>query len=91
MKLFNPDTRTRSAEHRRIYAVHEVAYTINDLGAALLFIIGSVLFFNEATTYTGTWLFLIGSIMFGLRPLIKLMREFRYLRMGDYEDIAKGK
>lgn len=87
MKLFHPDNRTRSEEHKRIYAIHELAYTINDVGAAALFVVGSILFFNEATTYAGTWLFLIGSVMFGLRPMIKLVREVRYLRMGDYGDM----
>lgn len=89
MRLFDPDNRTRSEEHKKIYAFHELAYTINDLGAAALFVIGSVLFFNASTTYFGTWLFLIGSIMFGLRPVIKLSRELKYLRMGDYDDVAK--
>jgi len=89
MKLFNPDNGTRSAEHKRIYALFEVAYTINDFGAALLFIIGSVLFFGDSTTEAGTWLFLVGSLMFGLRPAIKLAREVKYLSMGDYEDIVK--
>ncbi len=91
MQLFNPDNHTRSAEHRRIYAIHELAYTINDVGAALLFIIGSVLFFNKATVDAGTWLFLIGSIMFGIRPLIKLVREVRYMRLRDYDDVSRCK
>lgn len=55
----------------------------------MLFVIGSIMFFSETWTHFGTWLFLIGSIMFGLRPAIKLARELKYLRMGDYEDVAK--
>lgn len=90
MKLFNPDNRTRSAEHKRIYAIYELAYTINDVCAAALFVVGSILFFSENTTYAGTWLFLIGSVMFGLRPMIKLMRELKYMRMDDYDDVTKG-
>lgn len=89
MRLFDPDSPRRSPEHKRIYALYELAYTINDVGAAALFVIGSVLFFSAETTAAGTWLFLIGSLMFGLRPVIKLMRELKYLRMGDYDDIAK--
>lgn len=91
MRLFDPDNRTQSPEHKRIYALYELAYTINDLGAAVLFIIGSVMFFSEKWTYFGTWLFLIGSVMFGLRPTIKLTRELKYLRMGDYDDVAKDR
>ena len=89
MPLFHPDNRNRSDQHRKIYAYCEIAYTIVEGSAAVLFVVGSVLFFQEATTYVGTWLFLIGSILFGLRPTIKLYREYTYLRMGDYEDIMR--
>ncbi|WP_352950748.1 YrhK family protein [Roseibium sp. SCP14] len=51
-----------------------------DFSAAALFVVGSILFFKESTTYAGTWLFLVGSIMFGLRPTIKLLREFAFIR-----------
>ncbi|PIE82820.1 MAG: N-acetyl-gamma-glutamyl-phosphate reductase [Candidatus Contendobacter odensis] len=88
MRLFDPDNRTRSTEHKRIFAIYEIAYAINDVLAALLFIIGSILFFNEKTTYAGTWLFLIGSVMFGLRPVIRLLRELKYMRMADYDDVT---
>ncbi len=88
MTLFHPDNRNRSPEHKRIYAFYEILYTINDFGAAVLFVVGSVLFFNEDTTRAGSWLFLVGSIMFGLRPAIKLARELKYLKMGDYEKLA---
>jgi len=88
MKLYHPDNRHRSETHKRIYAMHELAYT-NDVGAAALFVVGSILFFNPSTTYAGTWLFLVGSIMFGVLPLIKLSREIRYLSLGDYDDAAK--
>ena len=86
MTLFDPANHQRSARHRKIYAYTELAYTAVDFSAALLFVIGSV--FNEDTTVTGTWLFLIGSILFGMRPTIKLVREIAYLRIGDLEDAA---
>ena len=89
MKLYHPDNRHRSETHKRIYAMTELAYTLNDVGAAALFVVGSILFFSPSTTYAGTWLVLVGSIMFGVRPLIKLSREIRYLRLGDYDDAAK--
>jgi len=46
------------------------------------------LFFYPKSTDVGIWFFLIGSIFFGLRPTIKLVREFAYLRIGDYTDVA---
>lgn len=88
MRLFNPDNHTRSAEHKRIYAYCELAYTIVDVSAAVLFVIGSILFFSDSTTHVGTWLFLVGSVLFGLRPTIKLYREFGYLRVGNLEGVT---
>ncbi|MBT0959200.1 YrhK family protein [Alphaproteobacteria bacterium KMM 3653] len=89
MTLFHPDNRNRSDDHKRIYALYEIAYTVNDFGAAVLFILGSALFFDDATATLATWLFLIGSLMFGLRPAIKLAREIKFLRMGNYDDITR--
>lgn len=86
--LFNPENQTRSARHIRVYAYCELAYTVVDFSAAALFVVGSILFFNEATVVTGTWLFLIGSIFFGMRPSIKLVRELVFLRIGDFDDVA---
>jgi len=89
MTLFNPDNHTKSADHKRLYALCELAYTIVDFSAAALFVVGSILFFQESTTYVATWLFVVGSVLFGLRPTIKLYREIGYLRLRDYDDIAK--
>ncbi len=88
MSLFDPENSTRSLRHKKIYALYEIAYTIVDVSAALLFVVGSILFFYPTSTDVGIWFFLIGSIFFGLRPTIKLVREFAYLRIGDYTDVA---
>ncbi|MDC0434445.1 YrhK family protein [bacterium] len=89
MNWFNPDNHTKSDEHRRVYAMCEIAYTVVDFSAAALFVIGSFLFFDESTTYVATWLFVVGSVLFGLRPTIKLYREIAYFRLGNYDEIAK--
>lgn len=88
MRLFDPKNAHKSLAHRKISAYAALAYTIVDFTAAVLFVAGSLLFFSASTTYTATWLFLIGSIFFGLRPTITLIRELAYLRLGDYQDIA---
>jgi len=90
MRIFNPENHLRSEEHKKIYAYCELAYTVVDVSAAVLFVIGTVLFFSETTTYLGTWLFLVGSVLFGLRPTIKLFREFAYMRVSDYDDVIGG-
>ena len=88
MKLFDPANHTRSKRHQELYAFYALAYTLVDFVAALLFIVGSVLFFRASTTYAGTWLFLVGSIFFGLRPTITLLREFAYIRAGKYDELT---
>ncbi len=88
MKMFDPTNHTRSDRHRRIYAAYSIAYTGIDVLAALMFIVGSILFFYPSTTYDATWLFLIGSIFFGLRPITSMLRELAYLRVGDYDDLT---
>ncbi|MGY6708098.1 MAG: YrhK family protein [Rhizobiaceae bacterium] len=88
MSFFDPQNHTRSEAHRRICAWSAIAYTTVDFIAAMLFVVGSILFFSESTVYAGTWLFLIGSVFFGLRPTITLLREIAYMRVGDYDHVA---
>lgn len=89
MSLFHPDNSRLSPEHAKVWAAYEVAHTIVDFLAAGLFVVGSILFFYPATVVLGTWLFLIGSICFGLKPTIRLAREVKFLRMGRYEKLAE--
>lgn len=87
MAFFNPDTATKSPRHRRIYALYEVAYTIVDFSAAMLFLVGSVLFFYPAVENPAIWCFVVGSVFFALKPTIRLVRECHYLSIGDYADV----
>lgn len=89
MRFFDPTTASRSPRHIRIYAAYEIAFTAVDFAAAFLFIIGSVLFFGEATVTLGTWMFLVGSICFALKPTIRLAREIHFWRIGDVDVLAK--
>ena len=50
---------------------YEVVSILNDILVALWFIVGSFLFFSEATTYAGTWCFVAGSVELLIRPLIR--------------------
>ena len=89
MALFNPSNRTESPAHERVYAIFEVWYTLVDLAAALLFVSGSVLFFWSDTQTPATWMFVVGSVCFALKPTIRLMREVKLLRMGKIERLAE--
>ena len=62
---------------------YEVASIVNDIMVAAWFVVGSILFFSESTTITGTWLFLLGSIQLMIRPLIRLARRIHLQRSGS--------
>ncbi len=59
---------------------YETLSIVNDFFAGLLFVVGSVLFFSESTTYLATWLFVVGSVLFVARPAIRLTRRFHLRR-----------
>ncbi len=91
MSFFDPRTRNRSDRNRKLYAYYEIAYTGVDVAAALLFIVGSVLFFWESLSIPAPWCFLVGSIFFALKPTLRILREVHMLAEGDYEDLDGGK
>ncbi len=61
----------------------ETASIVNDVLVALWFVIGSVLFFWESTTTAATWFFLVGSLQFLARPVIRLSRRVHLRRIGS--------
>lgn len=61
---------------------YETASIVNDVLIALFFTVGSVLFFFESTQIAGTWLFLLGSLEFLARPVIRLSRRTHLRRLG---------
>lgn len=64
---------------RRRYEALSIA---NDVLIALWFLVGSILFFSEATVTAATWCFLLGSIEFLVRPAIRLARHVHVQRIG---------
>jgi hypothetical protein len=69
---------------------YEFLSIANDLLIALWFVAGSVLFFWESTTVAATWMFLLGSLEFLARPVIRVARgvHVRRLRGGREDDAA---
>ncbi|ROO25355.1 cobyric acid synthase [Salinisphaera orenii MK-B5] len=65
-----------SPTHARVYGIYEKLYTLNDFCAALMFLVGSILFFYKSLETAAIWCFVIGSVNFMLRPTIKVLREF---------------
>lgn len=80
-KIFNYKNRQVSERHEQINGYYEMAITVVEFLAALLFLIGSVFFLYDALMYAGTWMFLIGSLFFIVRPTVRLMREFHLARL----------
>jgi len=87
--LFDPRGSQRSSAHEQVYATIEVIYTVVDFGAAGLFIIGSALFFSPEAKAPALWCFLIGSICFALKPSLRLIRQFRYLKLDKIDKLAQ--
>ncbi|MGB5865612.1 MAG: YrhK family protein [Sulfitobacter sp.] len=88
MKLFRHETWQHSDVHKHVYALFEIAYTLADFMAALLFIIGSIMFFYDYWQHVGTWFFLIGSVLFAAKPTLRQVREICLYRMGDFGDLS---
>lgn len=61
---------------------YEVVSICNDIVIAIWFIVGSMLFFSESTTFAATWLFLIGSVQMMIRPGIRLVRRVHLQNIG---------
>ena len=88
MKLFRHENRESTHERRRIYAMFEIVYTFVDFAAAATFVIGSVLFFYKELQEAGTWFFLVGSLLFAVKPTLRMAREIKLASMGDTDDLA---
>lgn len=89
MALFTHENRQRSAHTKRVYAAYEIAHTAVDFLAAISFLVGSILFFSDDTQYQATWLFVVGSVFFCLKPTLRLTREIHLWRMGRMETLAR--
>lgn len=61
---------------------YETASIVNDVLIAVWFVVGSILFFFESTQTAATWMFLVGSVQFLIRPVIRLTRRIHLRRLG---------
>jgi hypothetical protein len=80
-RVFREELASLTPHHARISRNYEIWYNINDFAAGVLFVTGSILFFWESTMYIATWFFVVGSILFCVRPSIRLARELHLSRL----------
>lgn len=91
--MFKPELFAATPRHTRVYGLYERVYTTVELTAALLFLIGSILFFYPDLKNTGTWMFVAGSACFAISPTVRFLREFHLARLhlpGDDEYNREG-
>lgn len=74
---------TLTHQHARLSRNYDIVYDLNDFFAGLVFVAGSILFFWKSTETAGTWLFVIGSLQFTLRPAIHLARDLHLRRLPE--------
>jgi hypothetical protein len=89
MRLFQRDHHKLGPDAVRLHAAFEIVLTISDFLAAVLFVIGSVMFLSDDWERAGTYLFIVGSLLFAVSPALKVWREVKLARMGDLETLAK--
>ena len=76
-RLFDHALRSATADHAELVRKYELYRTVVEFLAAATFVIGSIFFFYPGLVFAGTWLFLVGSILFAVRPTIRLLLELR--------------
>ena len=89
MLFFTSENRQQSAQSDRIFAAYEIVRTFFDFLAAICFLVGSILFFAADTQFQATWLFVVGSLFFCLKPTLKLAREVHLWRVGELQSLAR--
>lgn len=65
---------------------YEVLSIVNDIVIGLLFLVGSFFFLSSSTELDGTWLFIVGSLMMLVRPVIRLTRRVHLQRLRPHAD-----
>lgn len=88
MQLFHHENRQKTARSRRVYALFELAHTAVDFSAAMCFLVGSILFFWQSLETAAIWFFVVGSVLFAVKPTLRLVRELKLAAMGDADDLA---
>lgn len=79
---------TLGSTNLRVNGAYEALSIANDFLAGLLFLVGSILFFWKATETAAIWCFTVGSVLFVVRPTIRLVRRIHLGPAGGGEGEA---
>ena len=64
---------------------YQVLSIVNDVLIGVWFLIGSFMFFSDEWVFTGTCLFVLGSVEMLIRPVIRLIRHVHLQKFGGPE------
>ena len=81
MKLLDPVLNDLTPRHAEIFWRYQVVRTAVDFGAAVCFVVGSAFFFFASMSTPADWLFLLGSILFAIKPTIDMVRSLHLRRL----------
>lgn len=81
MKVLDPTLHTLSPRHLEVFWRYQLVRTGVDFAAACCFVVGSVFFFFESMAIPADWLFLVGSILFAVKPTIDMTRAMHLKRL----------
>jgi hypothetical protein len=81
MKLLDPVLNDLTPRHVEIFWRYQVVRTGVDFGAATCFVVGSAFFFFASMTTPADCLFLLGSILFAIKPTIDMVRSLHLRRL----------
>lgn len=86
VKLLDPLLSDLTPHHLAVYWQYQVVRTIVDFGAAACFVVGSAFFFFASLALEADWLFLVGSVLFALKPTIDVVRSMHLNRLPGQGD-----
>ena len=81
MRILDPVLNDLTPRHLEIFWRYQVVRTGVDFGAACCFVIGSAFFFYASMSVPADFLFLIGSVLFAIKPTIDMVRSLHLKRL----------
>ena len=75
-------------QYSRTHATYQWIHLLVDFAAAAMFVVGSILFLQPGLERAGSWLFLVGSIFFAMKPTVRLLRVLHLRRLAREAEIT---